>query len=66
VPRNIIPLSVVNSAAHQKLALDIADETMALLQTNPILPLGRKIRRRKLRKIAIIGPDANDPQNVMG
>ncbi len=62
VPWTKIPLSVVNSAAHQKLALDMARETMTLLQNKDgILPLSKN-----LHKVAIVGPNANDAQMLWG
>ncbi|RKR81778.1 beta-glucosidase [Mucilaginibacter gracilis] len=62
VPWTKIPLSVVNSEPHQKLALDIARETMTLLQNkNNILPLSKSVP-----KIAVIGPNANDSQMLSG
>lgn len=58
VPWANIPFSVVNNTEHQKLALDMARESMTLLQNkNNILPLNTR-----LKKIAIIGPNAaNEP-----
>jgi beta-glucosidase len=62
VPWTKIPLSVVNSEAHQKLALDMARETMTLLQNrNNILPLSKSIG-----KVAVIGPNADDGQMLWG
>jgi beta-glucosidase len=62
VPWTKIPLWVVNSPAHQKLALDMAHETMTLLQNrNNILPLSKK-----LQKVAIIGPNADDSPMLWG
>lgn len=62
VPWTKIPLSVVNSEPHQKLALDMARESMTLLQnTNNILPLSKS-----LSKIAVIGPNANDSHMLSG
>lgn len=50
-----IPYSVVNSPEHQKLALQMAQESLVLLQNkNNVLPLN------KTQKIAIVGPNAND------
>ncbi|MDP4189090.1 MAG: glycoside hydrolase family 3 N-terminal domain-containing protein, partial [Bacteroidota bacterium] len=49
-----IPLSVVNNDEHKKLALDMARESMTLLQNKKnILPLSKSVR-----KIAVIGPNA--------
>jgi beta-glucosidase len=57
-----IPMSVVNSEAHQKLALQMGRETMTLLQNkNDILPLSKT-----LQKIAVIGPNADNSQMLWG
>jgi beta-glucosidase len=56
VPWSKIPASVVNSDQHRKLSLDMAHETMTLLQNkNNILPLSKSAK-----KIAVIGPNADD------
>jgi beta-glucosidase len=56
VPWAKIPMTVVNSDAHKKLALDMAHESMVLLQNmNNVLPLSKSTK-----KIAILGPNAND------
>jgi beta-glucosidase len=53
---------VVNSPEHQKLALNMARESMTLLQNNNnILPLNKN-----LGKVAIIGPNAANPQMLWG
>ncbi|MBQ8593808.1 MAG: glycoside hydrolase family 3 C-terminal domain-containing protein [Bacteroidaceae bacterium] len=50
-----IPNSVVNSKEHQQLALQMARESMTLLQNkNNLLPLGKD------QVVALIGPNAND------
>lgn len=50
-----IPYSVVNSKAHQDLALRMARESIVLLQNkNSILPLGKELT------VAVMGPNAND------
>ncbi|HEV2480092.1 MAG TPA: glycoside hydrolase family 3 N-terminal domain-containing protein, partial [Puia sp.] len=57
-----IPMSVVNSPEHQRLALAMARESMTLLQNKgSILPLAKKIR-----KIAVIGPNADDAPMMWG
>ena len=62
VPWSKIPMSVVNSEAHQKLALEMGRETMTLLQNkNGILPLSKT-----LQKIAVIGPNADNSQMLWG
>jgi beta-glucosidase len=56
-----IPMSVVNNDEHRKLALDMALKSMTLLQNkNSLLPL------TKLKKIAVIGPNANDKPMLWG
>lgn len=62
VPWTKIPLSVVNSPAHEKLALEMARESMTLLQNkNDILPLSKSIS-----KVAVVGPNANNTQMLWG
>jgi beta-glucosidase len=57
-----IPVSVVNNDAHKKLALDMARETMTLLQNkNNVLPLSKSVK-----KIAVIGPNADDRPMLWG
>ena len=57
-----IPISVVNSKEHQALALKMAQESMTLLQNkNNILPLSKSTK-----KIAIIGPNADDEPMLWG
>ena len=55
-------MSIVNSKEHQALALKMAQESMTLLQNkNNILPLSRSTK-----KIAIIGPNADDEPMLWG
>jgi beta-glucosidase len=62
VPWAKIPMSVVNNDEHRKLALDMALESMTLLQNkNNLLPL-----KRSNKKIAVIGPNANDKPMLWG
>lgn len=62
VPWTKIPFDVVNSDKHRKLALKMAHETMTLLQNkNNILPLSKSIK-----KVAVIGPNANDEVLMWG
>ncbi len=52
----------IETADHQKLALEVARQSMVLLTNNTnTLPLSPSIR-----KIAVIGPHANDRQFMMG
>lgn len=62
VPWTKIPASVINNEEHRKLALDMAHETMTLLQNkNNILPL-----KKSVRKIAVIGPNADNARVLWG
>jgi len=62
VPWSKILMSVVNSEEHQKLALKMAQESMTLLQNrNDILPLSKSVK-----KIAVIGPNADDKPMMWG
>ena len=62
VPWAQIPPSVLNNKEHQQLALDMARETMTLLQNNNnILPLSKSVKR-----IAVIGPNAADKPMLWG
>ncbi|MDP2883617.1 MAG: xylan 1,4-beta-xylosidase [Ignavibacteria bacterium] len=62
VPWSKIPLSVVNCDEHKKLALEMARESMTLLQNmNGVLPLSKS-----LGKIAVIGPNADDKPLMWG
>ena len=57
-----IPASVLNNEKHRKLALDMALESMTLLQNKDnILPLNKSVK-----KIAVIGPNANDKPMLWG
>lgn len=62
VPWSKIPMSVVDSKEHKELALKMAQESMTLLQNkNNILPLSKSIK-----KIAVIGPNADDEPMLLG
>jgi len=62
VPWAQIPISVVNNDEHRKLAYDMSLETMTLLQNKRnILPLSKSIK-----KIAVIGPNADDEPMLWG
>ena len=62
VPWTKIPMSIVNNSEHRKLALEMALESMTLLQNkNNILPLSKSIS-----KIAVIGPNADDKPMLWG
>ena len=62
VPWTKISASIINCDEHKELALDMARETMTLLQNkNNILPLSKSVK-----KIAVIGPNANDKRLLWG
>ena len=62
VPWSKIPMSVINNEEHRKLALDMALESMTLLQNkDDILPL-----KKSIEKIAVIGANADDESMLWG
>lgn len=62
VPWAKIPPSILNNEKHRQLALDMARQTMTLLQNEKnILPLSKSVK-----KIAIIGPNADDEVMLWG
>lgn len=62
VPWSKIPASVINNEEHRKLALEMARESMTLLQNkNNILPL-----KKSIKKLAVIGPNADDEVMLWG
>jgi beta-glucosidase len=62
IPYAKIPLSVVDSKEHRELALDAARKSIVLLKNeNQLLPFGKDVK-----KIAVIGPNANDPEGLLG
>jgi beta-glucosidase len=62
VPYAKIPISVNDSPEHRKVALQAARESMVLLKNqNATLPL-----KPSVRKIAVIGPSADDPEALLG
>ena len=60
-PYDEIPLTVVASAAHQKVADRCCEKSMVLLQNNGILPL-----KGDIASIAVIGPNANNRRALVG
>lgn len=63
VPWTKIPASVINSETHRKLALDMARQSIVLLQNkNNILP----IEKSSIKKLAVIGPNAADEEVLWG
>lgn len=62
VPYAHIPLKVVDSPEHRKLALEAATKSLVLLKNeNNLLPLSKDIK-----KIAVIGPNADDEEVLLG
>jgi beta-glucosidase len=62
VPFANIPITENDSAAHRKLALEAEKEAIVLLKNkNGILPL-----KPSLKKIAVLGPSADDPSALLG
>jgi beta-glucosidase len=62
VPWANTPISIVNNAEHRKLALDMALESMTLLQNkNNTLPL-----KKGTKKIAVVGPNADNEPMLWG
>ncbi|MCK5852566.1 glycoside hydrolase family 3 C-terminal domain-containing protein [bacterium] len=62
VPYSKIPYSVVDCEKHRLLALKAARESIVLLKNEKsILPLDKK-----LKKIAVIGPNANETEVLIG
>lgn len=62
VPWTSIPPSIINNEAHRTLALEMARESMTLLQNkNNLLPL-----KKTTRKIAVIGPNADNEPMLWG
>lgn len=56
-----IPYSENNTPAHNKVSLEVAHQSMVLLKNNGALPLSLKYK-----KIAVIGPNANDTEVLLG
>ena len=56
-----VPYSVLESDPHKAHALKMAHESMVLLKNNGLLPL-----RRDLRRIAVLGPNADSPEVQLG
>ncbi|MCU0489922.1 MAG: glycoside hydrolase family 3 C-terminal domain-containing protein [Anaerolineales bacterium] len=62
VPFASIPLTVVDSTAHRSLALEAARQSLVLLKNEDgLLPLSKDLKR-----IAVIGPNADNPSLLLG
>lgn len=62
VPYTKLPYSLVGCEKHRQLALRTAHESIVLLKNDGILPLAKS----KYRKIAVIGPAADSPEDLYG
>ena len=56
-----IPITQNNTPEHNRVALDVARQSMVLLKNNGILPLSNKIK-----KIAVIGPNSDNLDVLLG
>lgn len=70
-----VQAEVIGSATHQALNLELARRALVLLRNDGTLPLegglpaaeqGRAAPTRQARTIAVIGPNADDPQAMLG
>jgi len=61
VPYAQIPMSVVDSEKNRQIALEAAHKSIVLLKNDGVLPL-----KKSVRKIAVIGPTANDDETLWG
>lgn len=52
---------VLDNEVHRRLALEVAREAVVLLKNDGVLPLPKN-----LRTVAVIGPNANEPRNMLG
>jgi len=62
VPYSSIPAAKNDCAEHQAMALRAAEESIVLLKNDGLLPLDRA----KLKRIAVIGPNADDAVMMYG
>lgn len=61
VPYAKLPMSVVDSDRNRQIALEAAHKSVVLLKNDGILPL-----KKSIKKIAVIGPTANDEETLWG
>lgn len=62
VPWSSMPYSNVDCQEHKDHALKVARESVVMLKNDGILP----VRPEKVKKIAVIGPNANDEKMMLG
>jgi len=62
VPYAQIPIEINDSETHNTVALNMAQKSMTLLKNDGILPLNKN----KIKRIAIVGPNANNPNSLLG
>ena len=62
VPFNKIDETALEKSEHKAHALKMAQQSMVLLKNDGILPLNKET----LKKVAIVGPNANDPAVQLG
>ncbi len=60
VPYSKIPAKELDSPAHRKLAMHLAEESMVLLKNDGVLPL------RNVKHIAVVGPLADQTEVLLG
>jgi beta-glucosidase len=61
VPYNQIPITVNDSEAHRKLALETSRQSIVLLKNENILPLSKSVKN-----VLVIGPNANERDVLYG
>jgi beta-glucosidase len=61
VPYSKIPMSVVDSLAHRKLALNLARKSMVLLKNDGILPF-----KKRIHSVAVVGPNIDTKETLWG
>ena len=62
VPFSTIDATALEAPAHKDLSLKMAQQSMVLLKNNGLLP----IQKETLKKVAIVGPNAHDPEVQLG
>ncbi|MDR1527243.1 MAG: glycoside hydrolase family 3 C-terminal domain-containing protein [Dysgonamonadaceae bacterium] len=62
VPFSSIDSTALESPAHKALALKMAQQSMVLLKNDGLLPIDKS----RLKKVAVIGPNAHNPEVQLG